>query len=49
MNLLLDFMAQFNADVLTQTDSLIVDRKTGCYFQGEKLLHTEACECGDVY
>lgn len=49
MNLLADFVTQFTADVLTDTDSLIVDRKTGCYFQGKKLIHTEACECGDVY
>lgn len=29
-------------------DSIIViDRKSGCYFKGEKLIHTNKCECGE--
>lgn len=26
---------------------LVVDRKTGCYFKGTDLTHTNKCACGD--
>lgn len=26
---------------------LAIDRNTGCYFKGEKLIHTNKCECGE--
>lgn len=26
---------------------LVVDKKTGCHFQGKDLIHTDECMCGD--
>lgn len=37
-----------NNEYTIKDDSIwIVDKTTGCYFKGTKLIHNELCECGD--
>lgn len=26
---------------------MVIDMKTGCFFKGSKLIHTNKCECGE--
>lgn len=52
-----DTLAQFHVAVSQFKDAvdgflnpdsiLIVDKHTGCYWLGNKLIHTDSCMCGD--
>lgn len=33
--------------ILDANDILVIDLKTGCHFVGTKLIHTDACLCGE--